>query len=116
MRAEILFALLNNSRIHIKALSKRLGYAYSPVYKEIISMASSGFINIEKYGRVKVLSLSEQFAGYLNLFAGLINVISIIFNNVSSFPNSTEFVLNSNIVVFEPFNYTTSELLASLNL
>lgn len=66
MRAEILFALLNNSRIHIKALSKRLGYAYSPVYKEIISMASSGFINIEKYGRVKVLSLSEQFAGYLN--------------------------------------------------
>lgn len=66
IRAEILFSLLNSSRIHIKALSTRLGYAYSPVYKEILSLASSGFINIEKFGRVKVLSLSEQFAGYLN--------------------------------------------------
>ena len=66
IRSEILFALLNSARIHIKELSRQLGYAYSPVYKEIMSMASSGFISIEKFGRVNVLSLSKGFARYLS--------------------------------------------------
>jgi hypothetical protein len=67
IRAEILFMLLNNVRIHISALAKKLGYAYSPVYKEAISLASSGFLCVEKYGRVKVLFMSEKFAKYLLL-------------------------------------------------
>jgi hypothetical protein len=66
IRSEILFALLNSARIHIKALSTQLGYAYSPVYKEVMSLASSGFLQIENYGRVKVLSMPKIFAKYLS--------------------------------------------------
>lgn len=66
IRSEILFELENKTRIHIKALSQKLGYAYSPVYNEVKSMVSNGFLTMENYGRVKVLIMNESMVKFLS--------------------------------------------------
>lgn len=66
IRSEILFELENKTRIHIKALAQKIGYAYSPVYNEVKSMISNGFITLENYGRVKVLIMTDSMVAFLS--------------------------------------------------
>ncbi len=65
IRSEILFELLNQTKIHISALAKNIDYAYSAVYREIMNMISNEFISVETYGRVKVLSLNSGMVRFL---------------------------------------------------
>ena len=65
IRAEIFFQLEHATRMHIKALAEKLGYAYSAVYNEVMSMIQNGFLTVEGYGRVKVIALNESVSKYL---------------------------------------------------
>ena len=65
IRAEILFALENLTRTHIKALAQTIGYAYSAVYTEVMNMVKNGFLTAEDYGRVKVISMNKPMLQYL---------------------------------------------------
>jgi hypothetical protein len=60
IRSEIFFMLGKSARIHIKALAEKLGYAYSAVYNEVMSMVLNGFLTVEDYGRVKVISMNSS--------------------------------------------------------
>jgi len=66
IRSEILFELENKTRIHIKALAQKIGYAYSPVYNEVMGMVSNGFLVMENYGRAKVLIMNDSMVKYLS--------------------------------------------------
>lgn len=48
MRAEIMYCLLVNSNFAIKNISKKIGYAYSPVYNEIELLIKNGFVIKDK--------------------------------------------------------------------
>jgi hypothetical protein len=65
IRSEILFELENKSRIHIRALALKIGYAYSAVYNEVGSMATNGFLTVEVFGRTKVLTMKDSMASFL---------------------------------------------------
>ena len=65
IRAEIFFVLENSTRLHIKALAEKLGYAYSAVYGEVMQMVRNGFLTVEDYGRAKVIALNEAVSKYL---------------------------------------------------
>lgn len=65
LRSEILFRLLGKSRIHIRLLAESIGYAYSAVYREVTQMVANGFLLVEVYGRIKVLSMSGMMHRYL---------------------------------------------------
>jgi hypothetical protein len=65
IRSEIFFELENMKRIHIKALAGKLGYAYSAVYTEVMSMVQNGFLSVEDYGRVKVIAMNTSVSKYL---------------------------------------------------
>ncbi len=65
IRSEILFELEYKTRIHIRALAQRIGYAYSAVYNEVMNMVSNGFLTIESYGRVKVLTMNAKMINFL---------------------------------------------------
>ena len=65
IRSEIFFQLESITRIHIKALAEKLGYAYSAVYNEVMSMVENGFLTVEDYGRVKVITMNESISKYL---------------------------------------------------
>jgi len=66
IRSEILFELENRTRIHIKALAQKIGYAYSPVYNEVMGMVSNGFLKMENYGRARVLIMNDSMVKYLS--------------------------------------------------
>ena len=61
-----IFEILTTSRIHIRALAKKIGFAYSAVYKEVIHMIQNGFLGVEIYGRVKVLYMERGMVKSLN--------------------------------------------------
>ena len=63
--AEILFVLLNKSRIHIRALAQNIGYAYSCVYRDVMRLTANGFLKVEEIGKIKLLHLSEPMLKYI---------------------------------------------------
>ena len=65
IKSEILFELLRQTRIHIRALANTIGYAYSAVYREVMNMIANNFVQVEEYGRVKVLSINKNMARFL---------------------------------------------------
>lgn len=65
IRSEILFELEHGTRIHIRALAQKIGYAYSAVYNEVMSMASNGFLTVEVFGRTKVLIMKASMSSFL---------------------------------------------------
>jgi hypothetical protein len=66
IRAEIFFELEHRTRIHIKGLAEKLGFAYSAVYNEVMNMAQNGFLMLEEYGNVKVISINSSFCKVLH--------------------------------------------------
>jgi len=65
IRSEILFQLENKTRIHIRALAHKTGYAYSAVYNEVMNMVRNGFLTLESFGRVKVIVMKDSLLQYL---------------------------------------------------
>ena len=65
IRAEIFCMLDKKARIHIKGLADKLGYAYSAVYREVMTMVKNGFLVLEDYGKAKVVIMSDSFEKYL---------------------------------------------------
>jgi hypothetical protein len=59
IRAEIIYCLLYNENLAIKNISKHIGYAYGPVYNEIMVLIKNGFIVQEK-GKWHSLQLSQK--------------------------------------------------------
>lgn len=66
IRSEILFELEHVTRIHIRALAQKIGYAYSAVYNEVMSMAANGFLTVEVYGRTRVLTMRDTMSVFLS--------------------------------------------------
>lgn len=64
IRSEIL-SLLNGTEIGIRQLSRRLGYAYSGVYREIDILEKNGLL-IERHGNGRIISLSPKMNKILN--------------------------------------------------
>jgi hypothetical protein len=65
VRAEILYELMTTTKIHIRALAKKLDYAYSTVHREVTSLAVNSFVHIEEVGTAKVLTLNPRFLKYI---------------------------------------------------
>jgi len=66
IRSEILFELEHVTRIHIRALARKIGYAYSAVYNEVMNMAANGFLTVEVYGRTRVLTMRNTMSVFLS--------------------------------------------------
>lgn len=59
IRAEIIYCLLNNTKIAIMTLANTIGYAYSAVHKEVEILVKSGFL-VQSTGRSHLLDLTPK--------------------------------------------------------
>jgi predicted transcriptional regulator len=68
IRSEILNALDRDNGIAIKPLSKKTGYAYSGVYREVESLLTNGLIE-ENSGKGRILQLSDKMKNIMEMAA-----------------------------------------------
>ncbi|NLD99058.1 MAG: helix-turn-helix transcriptional regulator [Fibrobacter sp.] len=60
IRAEILYKLLTGAGIAVKKLSNEIGYSYSSVYMEVLSLKRNGLLSEKDEGRYHKLYLSAK--------------------------------------------------------
>jgi hypothetical protein len=68
IRSEILNALDHGSEIAIQRLSKKTGYAYSGVYREVENLLANGLVE-ENVGKGRILKLSGKMKDIMKMAA-----------------------------------------------
>jgi len=68
IRSEIINTLEHNNGIAIKTLSKKIGYAYSGVYREVENLVTNGLIK-ENTGKGRILKLSDKLLSLIKIAA-----------------------------------------------
>jgi hypothetical protein len=66
LRAEILVALHSGLKTHIKGIADAVGYAYAPVHLEITELVKNGIVDVEEYGKARVICLAKKVRKYLD--------------------------------------------------
>lgn len=65
IRSEVLFALEQCSNINITDLKKNLGYAYSAIHTEVMSLNRNGYLSSKTEGRSQVITIKNTVVDYL---------------------------------------------------